>query len=191
MAEQEKLLPHDVEAEEALLGSLLIDPDAILRVVTFLKSTDFYDEAHASIFEACANLYQRGESINQITVAHELHRLERLERIGGAGYLSHVIATVPTSIHAEEYGHIVERMSVMRRLINAGSRIAAIGYESGPDIDESLSRAEDALFNVRMRESNRDFVSVRDVLDGYLDQVGKTPDEGEDSIKHGWSQENL
>jgi replicative DNA helicase len=184
MADHEKLLPHDVEAEEALLGSLLIDPDAILKVVTFLKSTDFYDETHASVFEACANLYQRGDAINQITVAHELNRLERLDRIGGAAFLSYLIGTVPTSVHAEYYGHIVERMSVMRRLINAGSRIAAIGYEAGPDIDESLSRAEDALFNVRMRESNRDFVSVRDVLDGYLDQVGKPPEEGKDGIPH-------
>jgi replicative DNA helicase len=184
MAEHEKLLPHDVEAEEALLGSLLIDPDAILKVVTFLKSNDFYDETHASVYEACANLYQRGDAINQITVAHELNRLERLERIGGAAFLSYLIGTVPTSVHAEYYGHIVERMSVMRRLINAGSRIAAIGYEAGPDIDESLSRAEDALFNVRMRESNRDFVSVRDVLDGYLDQVGKPPEEGKDGIPH-------
>ena len=184
MAEHEKLLPHDVEAEEALLGSLLIDPDAILKVVTFLKREDFYDDTHASIYEACVNLYQRGDAINQITVAHELNRLERLERIGGASYLSHVIGSVPTSVHVEYYGRIVERMSVMRRLIGAGSRIAAIGYESGPDIDESLSRAEDALFNVRMRETSRDFVSVRDVLDGYLDEVGKAPEEGKDPIGH-------
>jgi len=184
MADNERLLPHDIEAEEAVLGSLLIDPDAILKVVTFLKREDFYDDTHASIYEACVSLYQRGDAINQITVAHELNRLERLERVGGASYLSHVIGAVPTSVHVEYYGHIVERMSVMRRLISAGSRIAAIGYEAGPDIDESLSRAEDALFNVRMRESSRDFVSVRDVLDGYLDQVGKTPEEGQDAIAH-------
>jgi len=184
MAEHEKLLPHDIEAEEALLGSLLIDPDAVLKVVTFLKPGDFYDETHASIYEACFNLYQTGVPINQITVAHELNRSERLEHVGGASYLSHLIGTVPTSIHAEYYGRIVERMSVMRRLIQAGTRIAAIGYEAGPDVDTSLSKAEDALFQVRMRESNRDFVSVSDVIDGYLEAYGKPPEEGAEGLAH-------
>ncbi len=177
MVDQEKLLPHDIEAEEALLGSLLIDPDAILKVVSTLKGVDFFDGMHRDIYDACLALYQRSEAINQITVAHELMRLDLLERVGGAAYLSHLIGAVPTSLHAEYYGNIVERMSVMRKLIMAGARIAAIGYESGPDIDVSLSQAEDALFQVRMRENSRDFVSIRDVLGRYFDQAGRTDDD--------------
>jgi len=184
MVDQEKLLPHDIEAEEALLGSLLIDPDAILKVVSTLKAIDFFDGMHADIYDACLALYGRNEAINQITVAHELMRLDRLERVGGAAYLSHLIGAVPTSLHAEYYGNIVERTSVMRKLIMAGARIAAIGYESGPDIDVSLSQAEDALFQVRMRENSRDFVSIRDVLGKYFDQTGRTDEEGVGGIAH-------
>jgi len=184
MVDQERLLPHDIEAEEALLGSLLIDPDAILKVVSTLKAVDFFDGMHVYIYDACMALYGRSEAINQITVAHELMRLDRLERVGGAAYLSHLIGAVPTSLHAEYYGNIVERTSVMRKLIMAGGRIAAIGYESGPDIDASLSQAEEALFQVRMRENSRDFVSIRDVLGKYFDQTGRTDDERTGGIPH-------
>ncbi len=184
MAEQEKLPPHDIEAEEALLGSLLIDPDAILRVVTFLKVEDFYDEVNASIYGACVNLYGRSEAINQITVAHELMRLGRLEESGGASNLNRLIAGVPTSLHVEFYGRIVERMSLMRKLIVAGRRIASIGYEADPDSEQSLSQAEEALFQVRMRGSTRDFVSIRDVLDGYFEETGHPGDDGSEGLPH-------
>lgn len=189
MEEQGRLPPHDIEAEEALLGSLLIDPDAILKVVTFLKVDDFFDESNAAVYGACVELYRRSEPINQITVAHELMRNAQLEPSGGASNLSRLIGGVPTSLHAEFYGRIVERMSVMRKLIVAGRRIAAVGYEAGPDIEESLSQAEDALFQVRMREGSRDFVSIRDVLEGYFEQAGsetQDPSKGLAQIKTGY-----
>jgi len=184
MGEQEKLPPHVIEAEEALLGSLLIDPDAILKVATFLTRDDFFDEANAAVYEACASLYRRGEPINQISVAHELRRSGLDDERVGAHYLSHLIGTVPTSVHAEHFGRIVERMSFMRRLITAGGRIARIGYEAGPEIEESLSQAEDALFKVRAREGTRDFVSIRDVLGDYFEQAGKTSEEGAGGLAH-------
>lgn len=184
MAEHSKLPPHDIEAEEALVGSLLIDPDAILKVVTSLKKDDFFDSANAAVYEACVALYQRGDAINQVTVAHELMRGGLLEKIGGAAYLSHLIGSVPTSLHAEYYAQIVERASVMRKLITAGTQIAGIGYEGGPDVEESLSRAEDALFKVRMRESTRDFVAVRDVLSDYFEAAGATTEESAEGLLH-------
>lgn len=190
MVEQGNYPPHDIEAEEALLGSLLIDPDAILKVITFLKVEDFFDEVNASVYGACSNLYRRSEPINQITVAHELMRLGRLEQSGGASNLNRLIANVPTSLHVEHYGRIVERMSLNRRLIAAGRRIASIGYEAGPDVEQSMSQAEEALFQVRMKESNRDFVSIRDVLDGYFEESGHTDDadsEGLPQVKTGFS----
>ncbi len=184
MVEQGNLPPHDIEAEEALLGSLLIDPDAILKVITFLKVEDFFDEVNASIYGACVNLYRRSEAINQITVAHELMRLGRLEQSGGASNLNRLIGGVPTSLHVEYYGRIVERMSLNRKLIAAGRRIAAIGYEAGPDTEQSMSQAEEALFQVRMRESNRDFVSIRDVLDGYFEESGRAVDVAAEGLPH-------
>ncbi|TFH35203.1 MAG: replicative DNA helicase [Dehalococcoidia bacterium] len=177
MEEQGRLPPHDIEAEEALVGSLLIDPDAILKVVTFLKADDFFDEVNAAVYGACVSLCGRSEPINQISVAHELMRLGQLEQCGGASNLNHLIGSVPTSLHAEFYGRIVERMSLMRKLIVAGRRIASVGYEAGPDVDESLRQAEDALFQVRMREGTRDFVSIRDVLEGYFEKAGSTDED--------------
>ena len=158
---QEKLPPHDVEALEAVIGSLLIDPDAILKIASFLRPDDFWEETHRLIYEACFSLYQRNEAINQITVAHELARLNNLERIGGAAYLSYLISIVPTSLHVEYYAQIVSNMAVMRRLIAAAGQIAAVGYEAGPDVEATLNKAEDILFQVRKRQSPRDFISIR------------------------------
>lgn len=167
----EKLPPHDVEAEEAVIGSLLIDSEAIFKIATFLKPEDFFRENNQWLYEACLSLYQRNEAINQITVARELARRERLEEVGGAAYLSHLISTVPTSLHIEYYAKIVSNLAVMRRLISAGGQIAAIGYEAGPDVDTALNRAEDILFKVRQRQTTRDFVPIRQVLDQYFEET--------------------
>ena len=181
---QEKLPPHDVEAEEAVIGSLLIDPDAILKIASFLRPDDFWEETHRLIYEACFSLYQRNEAINQITVAHELARLNNLERIGGAAYLSYLISIVPTSLHVEYYAQIVSNMAVMRRLIAAAGQIAAVGYEAGPDVEATLNKAEDILFQVRKRQSPRDFISIREVLSGYFEETGQAVIPGEGKIPH-------
>ena len=175
----EKLPPHDIEAEEAVIGSLVIDSDAIFKIATFLKTEDFYREKNQWAYEACFFLYERNEAINQVTVAHELARRERLEAVGGAAYLSHLIANVPTSVHVEHYAQIVHRTSVMRRLISSAAQIAAIGYEGGPDIDAALGRAEGILFRLRRGESPRDFVPIRQLLDRYFEESELRPFEGE------------
>ncbi len=174
MAES-KLPPHDIEAEDAVIGSLLIDPEAISKVAAFLKPEDFFDETNQAIYQACLSLYQRAENevINQITVAHELMRQNRLEQIGGAAYLSHLISIVPTSLHVEHYAKIASNMAVMRRLIAAAGQIAAIGYEAAPDIEASLNDAEDILFKLRARQGLRGLVPIREVLGQYFDEVGQ------------------
>jgi replicative DNA helicase len=179
---QEKLPPHDVEAEEAVIGSLLIDPDAVLKVATSLKPEDFFVETNQLIYQACLSLYQRNEAINQITVAHELMRQNRLEEIGGAAYLSHLISIVPTSLHVEYYAQIVSNAAVMRRLIAAAGQIAAIGYEAGPDVESSLNKAEDILFQVRARQRPRDFVPIREVLGQYFEEAGQPTAPREEQI---------
>lgn len=181
---QERLPPHDIEAEEAVIGSLLIDPEAILKVATFLKAEDFFDETNQVIYQACLSLYQRNEVINQITVAHELMRQNRLEQIGGAAYLSHLISIVPTSLHVEHYAQIVSNMALMRRLIAAAGQIAAIGYEATPDIEASLNKAEDILFQVRTRQSPRDFISIREALGRYFEEAGQPAALREGEIPH-------
>jgi len=165
----EKLPPHDISAEEAVIGSLLIDGTAIYKIATLLDKSDFYHEPLQLLYDACISLYQRNEAINQITVAQELDRLGKLETCGGVAYLSHLISVVPTSLDIEHYAQITYRLSTSRRLIIAGQQIGAVGYEANPDVIASLSKAEDILYRLRHGQSPRDFVHVRQVLDKYFE----------------------
>jgi replicative DNA helicase len=174
----EKLPPHDIDAEEAVIGSLLIDGTAIYKIAAFLQQSDFYSERNLWIYGACLSLYQRNEAINQITVAQELARVGKLEVCGGAAYLSHLISVCPTSLDIEHYAQIVYRLSVMRHLISAADEIAAIGYKADPDVDASLSRAEEVLFKMRHGQSLQDFVHIRQVLDKYFEAVTHQELEG-------------
>lgn len=167
----EKLPPHDVNAEEAVIGSLLIDGESIHRIASVIKPDDFYRERNRWCFDACVALYQRGEAINQLTVAHELNLRQRLDPVGGQGYLSQLIATVPTSVHVEHFARIVNRTATMRRLIQAAGDIANIGYEGTADVDNALNHAEDLLFRIRSTHQVRDFVTIREVLDQYLEHT--------------------
>jgi replicative DNA helicase len=165
----EKLPPHDIDAEDAVIGSLLIDGEAIFKIATFLQKEDFYSEPDREIYVACLALYRRSEAINQITVAQELTRLGKPEAGGGTANLSHLIASCPTSLDIEHYAQIVYRLSVMRNMIDAAHRIEAVGYEADADVDASLNKAEDILFRLRHGQSPRDFVHVRQVLDKYFE----------------------
>ena len=154
----ERLPPHDIDAEEAVIGSLLIDGESITAVSSFLKPQDFYRERNGWCFEACLALFDRAEAVNQVTVAHELSLEGRLEDVGGSSYLSHQVSIVPTSVHIEYYGRIVHRTSIMRRLIQAAGHIAEIGYEGAADVDIALTKAEEYLFHIRSGQRDRDFV---------------------------------
>ncbi|HXW00072.1 MAG TPA: DnaB-like helicase N-terminal domain-containing protein, partial [Anaerolineae bacterium] len=132
----DRLQPHNVEAEEAVLGSLLIDTDAIIRVATFLQPSDFYVERHNWVFEAIRDLHERREPADLVTLTDELERRGQLGEIGGAAYLTSLINATPTSIHVEYYARIVERTAVLRRLIDAAGQIARLAYEDTEDADE-------------------------------------------------------
>jgi replicative DNA helicase len=170
VAENGKLPPHNVEAEEAVLGSLFVDPDSITETAIFLKPEAFYREKNRWVYEACLALYDRNEAINHITAAQELATQGRLEAVGGAGYLSLLVERLPTSLHVEHYARIVHRLSLMRRLISAAGQIAAIGYEAEADLDSAMNKAEDALFRVRRGESPRDFIHIRRILEQYWEE---------------------
>ena len=165
----ERLPPHDTDAEEAVIGSLLIDGAAIYKIADFLEDSDFYYEQNQWLYDACLSLYKRDEAINQITVAQELSRQNRLEACGGAAQLSYLISICPTSLDIEHYARIVYRLSVMRQMIIAGDRIAALGYESGPDVEDSLGRAESILFKLRRGQGARDLTHIREVLGRYFE----------------------
>ncbi|MBI2888129.1 MAG: replicative DNA helicase [Chloroflexi bacterium] len=165
---QDRLPPHDVEAEEAVLGSLLLDEEVVFKLASFLRPQDFFREKNRWAFEACLALYDRREPINQITLAHELATADHLEDLGGHAYLSYLVTAVPTSVFAEQYAQIVHRTATLRRLIDAAGQIAALGYEGGPDADAVLDKAEDILFHLRTGRSPQDFEHIREVIDRYL-----------------------
>lgn len=167
----DKLQPHNVEAEEAVLGSLLIDPDAIVRVATFLNPADFFVERHGWIFEAIRDLHERREPADLVTLTDDLERRGQLTQVGGSAYLTGLINATPTSIHVEFYARIVERTAVLRRLIDAAGQIARLAYEDTEDASEVLDRAEEIIFSVAARQVDRDLRPIMNVLDKYIDRV--------------------
>ena len=171
MVYTDRLLPHSVDAEESVIGALLIDNDALPKITGIITAEDFYVTKNRWCFEACLALFDRSEAINQVTVAEELVLRDRLEEIGGTSYLAHLVRTVPTTIHVEHYATIVQRASIMRRLIRTADEIAAIGYEGDADAEAALSKAEDLLYRVRTARSTRDFIHIRQVLDQYMEEV--------------------
>lgn len=167
----ERLPPHDVEAEEAVIASLLVDPEAIYKVAPALSPQDFFREQNAWAYEACRALWDRGEAINQITVSHELARSGRLEAAGGAAYLSRLVTELPTSVGVEYYAGLVQRDATYRKLITAASQIAQMAYQGGADMGDVLARSETLIAAVRQGETLRDFVPIRELLKGYLESA--------------------
>jgi replicative DNA helicase len=165
------LPPQNIEAEEAVLGAILIDPDAIIRIAAFLRAEDFYREKHTWIYDAVLALHERREAVDFLTVCDELERQGQLAEVGGAGFITTLINAVPTSIHAEHYARIVERTATRRRLIDAAGQIAALAYQEAEDVDEVVDRAEQVLFGVSERRISRELVPIRQVLSEYYDRI--------------------
>ena len=166
----EKLLPHDVEAEEAVLGSILIDGECLTRLAPLLKEGAFYRERNQLCFDAALSLFQRDQAVDQVTLAGELARTEKLVLAGGMAYLSHLVSITPTSVHAEDYAQVISRTSSMRRLIDAGNRIIDLGYADTEDLEATMRQAEDALFTVRGTGQPRSFVPLKEIYDQYLQE---------------------
>jgi replicative DNA helicase len=166
----EKLLPQNIEAECGVLGSIIIDPEAIVQVADFLHPDDFYRDAHRNIYEIILHLYEQHEPADFITICDELERRNKLEDVGGASYITSLINQVPTSGNVEYYGRIVERTSILRRLIHAAGQIAAIAYEEG-DADVALDKAEQLIFGISQKHARSDFSLLRNILSEYMDKL--------------------
>ncbi len=167
----EKTIPHDVEAEEAVLGSLLIDPDALYRVVSFLRPDDFYIQKNGWIYEVILALHERREPVDLVTLRDELEARGLLEEVGGVAYIARLMDAVPTAIHVEAYGRIVEEAAIRRRLISAASDIAQLAYQERQEIGEVLDRAEQALFAISQRRITRDLVPIQEIVRQYYDRI--------------------
>lgn len=167
----DKLAPQAVEAEQSVLGSILIDPEAILKVADFLHPPDFYRQQHSDIYEAMLGLHGQREPIDLVTLGDELARRDRLEPIGGPAYLASLMNMVPTAVHVEHYGRIVERKAVLRNLIGAAGKIAAVGYEEANDAEAAIDRAEGILFEISQRRTVGGFESLATLLGQAYDRL--------------------
>ena len=169
----EKTPPQDIAAEQCVLGGMLLSKDAIADVVEILRSDDFYRPAHATIFNAILDLYGRGEPADAITVAAALADSGDLARVGGAPYLHTLIASVPTAANAAYYARIVAERAVLRRLIEAGTRIVQLGYgaSSGRDVNDVVDLAQQAVYEVTERRVSEDLSVLADLLQPTLDEI--------------------
>ena len=166
-----RIIPHNVEAEQAVLGALLLDPEAIVQIIPLIRTEDFYLEKHQWIFQAIYALHERREPIDFLTVVAELERRGHLSEVGGAAYITALINAVPSAIHIEHYARLVERLATQRRLISAAGRIAEIAYAGDEDIDAILDRAVVAVFAVAQRRLSRDVISMRVAVDQFMDHL--------------------
>ena len=166
-----KVAPNNIEAEQAVLGALLIDPDAIIKAVPIVHAEDFYLEKHQWIYEAIFALHERREPIDFLTVVSELEAHNRLNDVGGPAYITALINTVPSAINIETYAHLVERLSTQRRLISAAGDIAGIAYDSAEDIENTIDKAEEIIFAVAQRRMTRDMIPIRVAVDQFIDRL--------------------
>jgi replicative DNA helicase len=174
--------PQDIAAEQSVLGGMLLSKDAIADVVEVIRSIDFYRPNHAMIFEAILDLYGRGEPADAVTVAAAMVNAGELGRVGGAAYLHTLMSSVPTAANAAYYARIVAERAVLRRLIEAGTRIVQLGYGSaaggGRDVDDLVDLAQQAVYDVTERRVSEDFAILSDLLQPTLDEIEAVGSQG-------------
>jgi replicative DNA helicase len=169
--EFERTPPHDVAAEQCVLGGMLLSKDAISDVIEVIRPTDHYRPAHQLVHEAILDLYARGEPADAITVSNELARRGDLPKIGGGPYLHTLIASVPTAANAGYYARIVRERAILRRLVEAGTRIVQMGFTGDAEADELVDRAQAEVYAVTDRRIAEDYHSLSEIMPGALDEI--------------------
>ncbi|MEV4258070.1 replicative DNA helicase [Spirillospora sp. NPDC049652] len=170
--EFERTPPHDIAAEQGVLGGMLLSQDAIAEVIEVLRTADFYRPAHQIIYDAVLDLYGRGDPADAVTIAGELTKRGEIGRVGGAPYLHTLISSVPTAANAGYYARIVRERSVLRKLVETGTRIVQMGYNAdGADADEILDRAQAEVFAIAEKRSGEDYVPLSEIMPGALDEI--------------------
>jgi len=167
----DKLPPQNTEAEQCLLGCLMLDKDAILKIVDFIKAEDFYKSIHAEIFQAMADLYQRSEPIDILSLSTRLREKEKLDEIGGSAYLTSLINTVPTATHVSNYAKIVRQKKILRDLISASHEIGLSAFDEAEEVDVLLDKAEKIVFNIGQRALTQTFTPIKDILSDTFERL--------------------
>ncbi|MBI1857387.1 replicative DNA helicase [Candidatus Saccharibacteria bacterium] len=166
-----RIPPQNIEAEASLLGAILIDSDAIVKVADSLTADDFYEERHGRIYEAVVSLYEKHSPIDVLTLADQLKSAGFLDLVGGASYLSELTNFVPTATHVEQYAQIVSQKALRRRLIKASQDISGLGYDEARSLQELVEEAESRLFDVSQKHIKQDIVSLETILTESFDRL--------------------
>lgn len=165
------IMPQNTEAEASLLGAILIDSDAIVKVADIINPGDFYDERHARIYEAILHLYEKHSPIDVLTLSDQLKSTGMLDMTGGASYLTELTNFVPTAAHADQYAEIIAQKSMRRRLIKASQSIADLGFDEAQSLQELIENAETRLFEVSQQHIKQDITSIEQVLSTSFDRL--------------------
>ncbi len=166
-----KTVPNNIQAEQALLGSLLIDPDVVTQVATLVEPSDFYVRRYGWIYDVIRSLHDKRAQVDVLSVVDELERRKLLADVGGQVEVNNLLNAVPTAVHALQYAEIVRRTSTMRQLINAAGEIARIAYDDHLDASTVMDKAEKLIFDIAARNQNRDLVPVQHIIPHVIDDI--------------------
>jgi len=168
-----KLPPQNIEAEKSVLGCLMVDKNAIIKVVDFLRPEDFYRGIHQEIYRSCQELFAKGEPIDLLSVSNRLKEKGLLEEVGGVSYLTELVESVPAPSHVLNYAKIVQRKRVLRDLIAVSQEIEALGYNETEDTESLLDEAEHKIFSIAQKSLSQDFIPVKDTLEAAFERIDK------------------
>lgn len=175
-------VPQSREAEEAVLGAVMINPEAYYDVAQFLRGDDFYIHRNRWIWEAFTHLHEQRIPIDFLTVSKELEQQGQLAEVGGQAYLTALISNVPSSLHAEAYGRLIEQASIRRRMLEAANTIAKLAYQEDTSIDTVMDESEKAVFGVSERRMTRDLQPIQQVLSQYYDRIDQLSQRDEETL---------
>jgi len=167
----QRIPPNNIEAEQSVLGAMLLDKEAISTATEFISGDDFYREAHKEIFEAIVDIYNRGEPVDLITLTEKLKTRNTLEAVGGITFLTNLMDAVPTTHNVKYYAKIVEDKSLLRKLIKSSNEIIQKSYQAGEDIGEIIDEAEKGIFNISLNRSTQGFVHLKNILNANFDRI--------------------
>jgi replicative DNA helicase len=169
--EELRVPPHNTEAEQSVLGSLMLDKDAIIKVADFLQPGDFYKNSHGEIFETMLELYEERDPIDVLSISNKLEEKGKLEEIGGSSYIASLVNIVPSASHVIHYAKVVQKKGMLRRLINTASKIVEMGYSGTEDVEKLLDEAEQGIFKVSQKYLKQDFLPIKSILESAFNRI--------------------
>jgi replicative DNA helicase len=172
--------PHNSDAEKSVLGSLMLDKDAIIRVADLVRVGDFYNDHHNKIYETMLELYDEREPIDLLSLSNKLEEKEQLEKIGGSSYLASLVNGVPSASNVAHYAGVVQKKAILRRLISAANTIADLGFDESEDVQMTLDKAEQELFSISQKHTKKDFVPIKSILEEAFNRIDELHNSGDD-----------